>query len=1045
LLTIRDDDLPPTISVGDVSLPEANTTMIFPVSLSAPSGLDIRVEYATYDIGPVGATAGADYVAASDVLTLPAGSTSASIPVTILDDLTYELDEPFGLDISAPGATPGDLAALGTILNNDDPPQIQFETGAYSVSEGAGTVVLTVTLTGPTALTATVDYETRSGTATAGEDYSASSGTLTLSPGGIPPAVTVTMTDDLVYEENETFTVILTNAMNASLGITQALVTVYDDDPMPKIGFSSNVYTVTEHAGSVTITVILTPTSEVTATVNYVTSDGTATAGNDYVATNGTLIVVPGVLSNTFTVSITDDLVYEGPETFKVTLTNAVSASLGITQAVVTVLEHDAVVSFSPTAYSVEEDAGRADLTVTLVPATEVTATVSYETRDGTATAGEDYFASSGTLTLCPGGTPATVKVPMMDDLVYEGPETLTVILTNAVNASLGITEALITIDDDDPMPEIDFSSAAYTITEDRGKAVLTVTLSSPSEVTATVNYETHDGTATAGQDYIASSGTLTFIPGATLQTFTVSIADDGLCEGQESIRLSLTNATDAVLGANKAVLTILDPTTLAVDILGSPYAVLDHNNPESEGPHVLVVQGVVTNTGSCAALAPSIRLDGYEDSDTGWLLLMGELPVRRARTLGPGEAYHAYWFATYPPIIGIGHTYTVTAQAANADPVSTSGNRFAPGDPTVQTVGALEGGTSDEQRPFLETRVGIFMTTTVRWDLGANARAAVFSPVGNVDFDPTSLRLVGARLTFTTGVSSEVVHNRLFATVPDGADEARCELVFLTLRPAVTGICPYAALHYQQNLKYDKDYCQPAIPISSTLGITMTKSANASEVQTGDLLTYTIAYTNTGSDRVRHVWIWDNIDPDIGNITSASGEPAVLSSSQVAWNICDGVAPTGEIGSTGAFTFTIRVTANGATPSGTQQIVNHAFLGIDPAGLPSHPALTSTVTITLASPLSATRLALGRIRTEANSPLASRVWTANSYASSWHTLCVSPGAAAPSPIHPWESSPVDWCSNCTCRFAGAFDPRPRAIVSLSWAEAARHVHPWPE
>jgi hypothetical protein len=124
---------------------------------------------------------------------------------------------------------------LGTILNNDDPPQIQFETGAYSVGEGAGTVVLTVTLTGPTALTATVQYATSDGpppaSATAGADYVAASDTLTFLPGQTQQTLTITVLDDSQPEANEFFVVSLSDATHSTLGDRNpATVRINDDD-----------------------------------------------------------------------------------------------------------------------------------------------------------------------------------------------------------------------------------------------------------------------------------------------------------------------------------------------------------------------------------------------------------------------------------------------------------------------------------------------------------------------------------------------------------------------------------------------------------------------------------------------------------------------------------------------------------------------------------------------------------------------------------------------------------------------------------------------
>jgi hypothetical protein len=104
------------------------------------------------------------------------------------------------------------------------------------------------------------------------------------------------------------------------------------------------------------------------------------------------------------------------------------------------------------------------------------------------------------------------------------------------------------------------FSSATYEVNEDAGTATITVNLDGTSADTVTVEYATSDGTATAGADYTAASGTLTFNPGATSQTFNVPILDDELNEGNETVSLNLSNPTNATIGGtNPATLTILD------------------------------------------------------------------------------------------------------------------------------------------------------------------------------------------------------------------------------------------------------------------------------------------------------------------------------------------------------------------------------------------------------------------------------------------------------------------------------------------------------
>jgi hypothetical protein len=104
------------------------------------------------------------------------------------------------------------------------------------------------------------------------------------------------------------------------------------------------------------------------------------------------------------------------------------------------------------------------------------------------------------------------------------------------------------------------FTSGAYSVDEGAGTATITATLSAVSGRTVTVDYATSDSTATAGSDYTATSGTLTFAAGTTVMTFDVPIADDALYEANETVTLTLSDPSNAVLGSlHSATLTILD------------------------------------------------------------------------------------------------------------------------------------------------------------------------------------------------------------------------------------------------------------------------------------------------------------------------------------------------------------------------------------------------------------------------------------------------------------------------------------------------------
>src|SRR5206468_2091058 len=144
-------------------------------------------------------------------------------------------------------------------------------------------------------------------------------------------------------------------------------------------------------------------------------------------------------------------------------------------------------------------------------PQPSKTVTVSYTTANGSALAGADYVAQSGTLSLSSSTPTRQVLVSVLGDTLDEPDETFSVLLSNPTNASITDAQGVGTITDDDPPPSLSIDDVS-TVEGDSGTqgASFTVLLSAASGRPVTVNYATADGTATAGSDYAATAGTLT-------------------------------------------------------------------------------------------------------------------------------------------------------------------------------------------------------------------------------------------------------------------------------------------------------------------------------------------------------------------------------------------------------------------------------------------------------------------------------------------------------------------------------------------------------
>jgi hypothetical protein len=184
--------------------------------------------------------------------------------------------------------------------------------------------------------------------------------------------------------------------------------------------------------------------------------------------------------------------------------------------------------------------------------------TVNYGTANGTATAGSDYQSRTGTLTFAPGQTSQTITVLVNGDRLGETNEAFLVNLSST-NATMSDGQGLGTIVDDEPR----ISSSDVTRKEGNGNTTLfvfTVTLSATYDVPVTVSFATANGTATtADNDYVATSGTLTFAPGETTKTVTIVIKGDKKKEANETFSVDLSGAVNALLSRDRGIGTILN------------------------------------------------------------------------------------------------------------------------------------------------------------------------------------------------------------------------------------------------------------------------------------------------------------------------------------------------------------------------------------------------------------------------------------------------------------------------------------------------------
>ena len=597
---IEDGGLP-SLSIEDPEVDEGDKAE-FVVRLSNASNGPVEVDYQTKD-GT--ATEGTDYTRADrTTLIFEAGQTQKTIEVQTTPDELDEANEEFSVELSNPnGAALSRGTGTGTIIDGDVPPELSI--GDAPVGEG-DPAQFTVTLTPASGKTVTVDYATADGTAEAPADYTSRSDPLSFSPGELSKTIMVPTIRDSIADNNETFTVTLSNPREATLDDHTAIATIIDDD-LPTLSIRDVDVTVVE-GGAAEFTVMLSMESTDDIMVDYATSDGTATEGTDYTEASDTLTILAGDLEKTISVQTLPDTIEESDETFSLTLSSPVRATVQSGSATGKITDDDTggddtgddgnnngnngntggnnhntniddgtdlnnggededelrdvgdpglpKISIADTTV---EEGDTARFVVTLSPASDQTVTVRYKTADGTADEGTDYRWVSRTLTFAPGNTRQSIAVPTRDDALDEPDETFLVTLRNPSGATLEDGSATGTIIDDDvPVPPPTLSIADATVVEGE-TARFAVGLSRASEQTVTVRYRTAGGTASEGTDYDGASGTLIFGPGDTEKTIAVPTREDKLDEPDETFLVALSNPSGATIQDGTATGTITD------------------------------------------------------------------------------------------------------------------------------------------------------------------------------------------------------------------------------------------------------------------------------------------------------------------------------------------------------------------------------------------------------------------------------------------------------------------------------------------------------
>jgi hypothetical protein len=577
-VTIIDDDAAPTVAftLASQSPSEAGGTVAATVQLSAVSGLDVTVPFV---VGGT-ATADSDYTVVSSPVTIPAGSTTATIGVALLDDASYEFDESVSLSLGTPTNATLGAQKVHTILivDNDPLPTVNFAVDSQSAAENLGGLSVIVQLSAPSVQPVTVSFAATGTAAGGGTDYTISGSPVTIPAGQTTATITVTMIDDAMLESNETVVLTMATPTQADLGEqTTHTITILDNDVPPTVKFVTDAQHNFENAEVFVVTVQLSAVSGLDTEIPFTvsgTADGDAV---DYTIAASSFLISAGETTGTITINVVNDSRYEYDETVILTLNTPLNATLGDTITdTVTILNDDAVptVQFSAVSQSDEEGAAFT-VAVQLSAVSGVNMSVPF-TVSGTATDGTDYLMDAGPFSIAAGDRTASITVYSEDDVLDENSETVVITLGTPTEATLGstITDTVTILDNDEP-PVVQFATGAVEVVESDRMVSLKVNLSAPSGLPISVPF-TATGSATPSIDYATSGSPLAIPAGATSGTISVSLLRDELNEPDEYIVLTLGTPTNATLGSTR---------TESLTVVNAPVAqvtTLSQSGPES-------------------------------------------------------------------------------------------------------------------------------------------------------------------------------------------------------------------------------------------------------------------------------------------------------------------------------------------------------------------------------------------------------------------------------------------------------------------------------
>jgi hypothetical protein len=405
---------------------------------------------ASYSTADGTALAGVKYIPTNGVVNYGDGETGPkTFAVQVINTLTGEGTEYLNLLLT--NATGGATLlaptnATLTIINTNA--GVAFATAIQTNRETDGSAVINVLRINNTNGTTTVNYATADGTALSNVNYTVTAGALTFAPGQVSKTLFIPLLHDTNLTGNLSFTIGLSNPGSGTSLAPPSVETIVVEDAEAGLSFTNPTMSVFKNAGSAVITVVcsnpgvepvVVNSNTVPLSVNYATSDGTATAGRNYTGVSGTLVFTNGIATNTFTVPIINDGNVSGDRTFNVTLSSPTAPGRLVAPSTqtVTIIDSNSGLEFSSPTYTVLKTGVAASINVFRTGFTDSVVSVGYIATNGTAISGLDYVATSGTLVFTNGVTNQAFTVQIVDISTVQPDKTVLLQLLSPANAIL--------------------------------------------------------------------------------------------------------------------------------------------------------------------------------------------------------------------------------------------------------------------------------------------------------------------------------------------------------------------------------------------------------------------------------------------------------------------------------------------------------------------------------------------------------------------------------------------------------------------------------